>query len=515
MMANTQMTHHDALSYLRQVIQPNAKFVADTRILVEGDVFLAYSVGHGKALRDGRIYIPQALSQGAAYVLYQPHIDKTNLAIWESELDERCIAVPDLPKYAGWIGSEWYGNPSATIPVIGVTGTNGKTSVTQWLAQSLSERAAVIGTLGSGFVNQLQGLGYTTPDAPRLQMEFANLRQQGAQYIALEVSSHALEQGRVNGTHFACAIFTNLSRDHLDYHGSMAEYGASKARLFSDFHPKNVVINIDDPFGRELLMKMATREDTLIWAYGMNQRSFVGLEKLQHRFKSIYFNRFMFVNNAYQCELRIDGMNHLATVPVLGTFNLSNALAVISTLMIFGISIPDALERASKLRPVLGRMEIIHSDRNDTPLMVVDYAHTPDALQKVLETLKLITQERGGKLVCVFGCGGDRDQEKRPMMGAIAQKYADHVIVTSDNPRSEDPQHIMEMIVAGMSHDYRRSVELINDRAAAIMTAVRNSQNRDVVLVAGKGHETMQEIKGKRFDFSDQSHLRLVGGGSI
>lgn len=513
MMANTQMTHRDVLPYLRQSLEPSAKFVADTRLVAKGDVFLAYSVGHGKALRDGRIYIAQALSQGAAYVLYQPNTDGTRSLAWESELDERCIAVPDLATHAGWLSSQWYGKPSEAVPVIGVTGTNGKTSVTQWLAQCLSERAAVIGTLGCGFPNQLQGLGYTTPDAPRLQMELASLKAKGAEYIALEVSSHALEQGRVNGTHFACAVFTNLSRDHLDYHGSMAEYGAAKARLFLDFHPRNVVINIDDSFGRELLMSMATREDVKIWAYGMCQTSFDGLEKLSSRFKAIYFQEHTFGKNAYQCQLSIDGINHSVTIPVLGIFNLSNALAVISTLMAFGI--PGALKRLSNLKPVLGRMEVIHSDRADMPLMVVDYAHTPDALQKVLETLKPIAQGRGGKLVCVFGCGGDRDQEKRPMMGAIAQSIADHVIVTSDNPRFEDPQDIMNMIVAGMSDYHTSSVELIADRAAAIMTAVRHAQAHDVVLVAGKGHETTQEIQGKRFDFSDQAHLRLVSGGLI
>ncbi len=513
MMANMQMTHRDVLPYLRQSLAPSAKLVADTRLITKGDVFLAYSVGHGKALRDGRIYIAQALSRGVAYVLFEPNTDESQSAAWETDLDERCIAVPELAKHAGYLSSEWYDKPSEVVPVIGVTGTNGKTSVTQWLAQCLSERAAVIGTLGSGFPNQLQGLGYTTPDAPRLQTELASLKAKGAEYIALEVSSHALEQGRVNGTHFACAVFTNLSRDHLDYHGSMAEYGAVKAQLFFDFHPRNVVINIDDSFGRELLMNMVTREDVEIWAYGICQTSFDGLEKFSSQFKAIYFQEYTFGKNAYQCQLSIDGNNHSVTIPVLGVFNLSNALAVISTLMVFGI--PDALKRLSNLKPVLGRMEVIYSDRADTPLMVVDYAHTPDALQKVLETLKPIAQGRGGKLVCVFGCGGDRDQEKRSMMGAVAQSIADHVIITSDNPRSEDPQAIMNMIVAGMSDHHTSSVELIADRAAAIMTAVRQAQADDVVLVAGKGHETTQEIQGKRFDFSDQAHLRLVSGGAV
>ena len=513
MMANTQMTHQDALAYLRQAVAPSAQLVADTRQLSTGDVFIAYAVGHGKALRDGRLYIAKALKDGAASVLYQPYDDHAAIPDWEADLDERCIAVTDLAAQAGWIASEWYGSPSKALHVIGVTGTNGKTSVTQWLAQSMAKHAAVIGTLGSGFVNQLRDLGYTTPDAPRLQTELAELKKRGAQYVALEVSSHALEQGRVNGTHFACAVFTNLSRDHLDYHGSMAEYGAAKAKLFNDFCPKNAVLNMDDPFGRELFINLAVHPQMTVWAYALNQDAFTGLEKLPQRFKPIYFEQYTFVKNTYQCQLVIEGVTHSVSIPVLGLFNLSNALAVVSSLMALGIGVVDILKHISALMPVNGRMEIVHGDCSDAPLMVVDYAHTPDALQKVLQTLRPIAEERHGKIVCVFGCGGDRDQTKRPMMGAIAQTYADHVIVTSDNPRSEDPQAILKMIVSGMRSNAPLSYEMIVDRAAAIMSAVRKAKVNDIVLLAGKGHETTQEINGKRFDFSDQAHLRLASGG--
>lgn len=515
MMANIQMTRQDVLLFLRQEIVPTAKLVSDTRQITEGDVYLAYAVGHGKALRDGRPYIKKALDQGASYVLYAPQNNHEQTANWELDLDERCIAVENLAIDAGWIVSEWCGNPSQNMKLIGVTGTNGKTSVTQWLAQTLPEKTAVIGTLGSGFLNQLQNLGYTTPDAPRLQNELTEFNKQGVAYVALEVSSHALEQGRVNGTHFDCAVFTNLSRDHLDYHGTMADYGAAKAKLFKDFQLKHAVINIDDSFGRELLTELLVKKSVTVWAYGLNQSSFKLLEKIQDRFHAIYFEEVLFQKNAYQCNVVVDDDQYQASIPVVGLFNLSNALAVLSTLIATGIDISDAVRKISSLRSVQGRMEIIDVNGGNAPMMVVDYAHTPDALQKVLETLKPIANQRQGKIICVFGCGGDRDTEKRSMMGSIAQRLADHVIITSDNPRYEDPQKIMEMIEAGVDRSHNLSIEKIVDRASAILSAVKIAKTNDIILVAGKGHETTQEIQGKRFEFSDQVHLRLAFGGLV
>lgn len=516
MMAGIQMTRQDVLLQLQQALNPSAKFVADTRQLKVGDVFMAYSVGHGKALRDGRLHIANAISLGAVYVLYQPNHDQSQVSAWESDVDnERCIAVENLALEAGWITSEWYGRPSQTLKVIGVTGTNGKTSVTQWLAQALGHHAAVIGTLGIGFINQLRDVGYTTPDAPRLQTELFDLKQQGAQSVALEVSSHALEQGRVIGTHFDCTVFTNLSRDHLDYHSTMAEYGAVKAKLFQDFHPKKAVINIEDAFGRELLMSLMMRQSISVWAYALNRSALLGLEKFQDRFTPIFLEEFILSHDSYRCSLVFDRKQYPINIPVLGEFNLSNALAVIATLLAEGMNISEVQTRISRLVSVTGRMEIIKTDNPLSPLLVVDYAHTPDALQKVLETLQPIANLRKGQIYCVFGCGGDRDLEKRPMMGKIAQDHANHVIVTSDNPRTEDPLQIMQMITAGMqveknTADSQKSVAVITDRAAAIMSAVRHAKPQDIVLLAGKGHETTQEIQGKRFDFSDQAHLRLV-----
>jgi len=520
MMAAIHMTRHEALLYLQQFVLPTATISTDTRQVKVGDIFMAYAVGHSKALRDGRPYIARALEMGAACVLYQENDDCSQSHTWEVDLDdERCIAIENLAEHAGWIAAEWYGGPSQTLKLVGVTGTNGKTSVTQWLAQTLSKRAAVIGTLGVGFVDQLHEVGYTTPDAPRLQTELFQLKQQGADYVALEVSSHALDQGRVNGTYFDSAVFTNLSQDHLDYHGTMAIYGATKAKLFKEFNAKNIVINIEDSFGRSLFMNLVEQISKIIWLYALQPAAFNHLEGLKDRFKSVYLQEYCFIKNAYQCKVVIDGSVYPCSIPVLGEFNLANALAVIATLMTQGMSASEALRRIEHVSPVKGRMEIIKGVKADAPMMVVDYAHTPDALQKVLETLRPIASIRGGQIYCVFGCGGDRDQEKRPLMGHIARNGAEHVFITSDNPRSEDPLLIMQMIVAGIQHktnskDSDSPVELIADRAAAIMSAVRQANPQDIVLVAGKGHETTQEIKGKRFDFSDQAHLRLVSGGA-
>lgn len=266
-------------------------------------------------------------------------------------------------------------------------------------------------------------------------------------------------------------------------------------------------------------MDLVKQIGKIIWLYALQPTAFNHLEGLKDRFKSVYLQEYCFTENAYQCKIVIDGSVYPCSIPVLGEFNLANALAVIATLMTQGMSASEALRRIEHVSPVKGRMEIIKGVKADAPMMVVDYAHTPDALQKVLETLRPIASIRGGQIYCVFGCGGDRDQEKRPLMGHIARNGAEHVFITSDNPRSEDPLLIMQMIVAGIQHktnskDSDSPVELIAERAAAIMSAVRQAKPQDIVLVAGKGHETTQEFNGKRFDFSDQVHLRLVSGGA-
>jgi UDP-N-acetylmuramoyl-L-alanyl-D-glutamate--2,6-diaminopimelate ligase len=510
----TLIKPEQAIDHLRRLALPTARIVSDTRQIKVGDVFLAYRVGHGAAIQDSRPYITDALDVGVAAVVYDP----ADLESISALSDARCFALENLSAHAGLICSEWYGNPSNQMMVFGVTGTNGKTSITQWLSQALDRpksRAAVMGTLGVGFPGHLEATGYTTPNAARLQTELKVLLDSNAKQIAMEVSSHALEQGRVNGVQFTTAVFSNLSQDHLDYHGSMAEYAAVKFRLFQFPGLRNAVINLEDPLGRELAMQLLAKTGVQVWGYAVDRNAFAGFEKFGRRLHTIFSSEMRFKDNGYQggFEWQDHGRFEIS-VPVIGEFNLSNCLALWSCLLAGGIEPADAGKRIELLKPVSGRMEMVLGNTHNTgPLVIVDYAHTPDALEKVLNALRPITADRNGKLWCIFGCGGDRDSSKRPIMGRIASQLADHIIITSDNPRSENPAHISADIQAGMVSS--ESVQIILDRAAAILSGVRNADSNDVVLIAGKGHETSQEINGKKVDFSDQEHILLAGGGSV
>ena len=509
------------IEHLHSLASPSAKVSADSRQIESGDIFFAYPVGHGNALRDGRQYIEAALKNGAAVVVLDP-------TDFESEyLDHpQCVAIKNLASKAGEICAQWYGYPSQKLRMIGVTGTNGKTSITQWLASALDgvdHRTAVLGTLGTGFVGSLAQTGYTTPDAPRLQTELARLRDRGAQFVAMEVSSHALEQQRVAGVELTAAIFTNLSHDHLDYHGSMAEYAAAKATLFQQAGLQLAIINLDDVFGRELAIQLLTKESSkdnlAVWGYGLSAKAFAGFEKWHSRLKRVYAQNTQLQQAAYTTEFVSEAEQpEEISAAIIGEFNLSNYLAVWTTLRALGFSAAEATSRLSRVQPVPGRMELMSPSKSRQakgPLVVVDYAHTPDALNKVLQALRPIAVQRGGEVWCVFGCGGDRDEGKRPQMGQVAFAGADHIVVTSDNPRSEDPEKIIAMILAGMPSTTTMlgsSILSITDRAAAILAAVRNAQMNDVILVAGKGHESSQEIRGKRVEFSDQTHVQLALG---
>ena len=504
------------IDHLRSLADSSAQVSADSRHIHAGDIFFAYPVGHGKALRDGRDYIDAALQNGAAAVVFDP----IGLGADYSE-HPQCFAIENLAEKVGKLCAQWYGEPSNQLKMIGVTGTNGKTSITQWLAKALDQpthRTAVLGTLGAGFPGALEKTGYTTPDAPKLQTQLKELLDAGAQQVAIEVSSHALHQDRIAGTSFNCAVFTNLTQDHLDYHGSMANYAEAKAKLFSQPGIEHAVLNLDDAFGRELAMNLLARNDLKVWAYALNSDTFKGFEQFGDRLQRIYATNIVLNHAGYDTVFTHEGFNSNAlNIPLLGEFNLSNALAVWTTLLTQGLTADEASKRVSQLQPVIGRMELISLGKNsksDGPLAVVDYAHTPDALQKTLEALRPIAQQRNGKLWCVFGCGGDRDSGKRSQMGSVAAQYADQIIITSDNPRSEDPQAIIDMICQGINLQ-AGNVQKIADRAAAIMASIRHADVRDVVLVAGKGHETIQEINGKSFDFSDQEHIRLAGGGLV
>ncbi|PRF42212.1 UDP-N-acetylmuramoyl-L-alanyl-D-glutamate--2,6-diaminopimelate ligase [Burkholderia multivorans] len=484
-----------ALAWLRQHVAPAAQLHADTRSLRAGDVFVAYAVDGA----DNRAFIADALARGAAAVLYQPE----GLAATPNA--PVALAVPALDQLAGEIASGWYGDPSDGLLAIGVTGTNGKTSCTQWIAAALTalhQPCAIIGTLGSGMPGHLVPTGFTTPDAPQLQRSLAQLRDGGAQAVAMEVSSHALHQGRVNGTAFDIAVFTNLTQDHLDYHRTFEAYEAAKAKLFAWRGLRAAVVNRDDAAGRRLLEKLAGRVRTIAYGIGDAQqapdadRELVALDV-----------RATATGTAFR--LRSSWGDADVEVGTLGTFNVSNLLAVLGALLAADVPFDAALAEIARLEPVNGRMQRLGGRlQNDEPLVVIDYAHTPDALEKTLDALRPIAVARGGRLVCMFGCGGDRDATKRPLMGAIAERLADDVVVTSDNPRSEDPQAIIEQIVAGMAAPDR--ARRIEDRASAILQAVRGAAREDVVVLAGKGHEATQEIMGKKRAFSDQDHARLA-----
>jgi UDP-N-acetylmuramoyl-L-alanyl-D-glutamate--2,6-diaminopimelate ligase len=492
-----------ALDWLRAHALPGAHLHADTRTLAAGDVFLAYAVDGA----DNRGHIARALESGAAAVLYQPEG-------LESSVDApAALAVPALNELAGEIASRWYGAPSESMLTIGVTGTNGKTSCSQWIASALSALSrpcAVVGTLGSGMPGRLVQTGFTTPDAPQLQRSLAHFAAAGAKAVAMEVSSHALHQGRVNGTAFDIAVFTNLTQDHLDYHRTFEAYEAAKARLFDWPTLTAAVINLDDAAGRRLIARTAGRVRTI--AYGIDtvgSTSAADACPVAGAAALLCATRVRATPTGTAFHLSSDWGDADVEVGTLGTFNVSNLLAVLGALLAADVPFAEALGELAKLEPVNGRMQRLGGRlANDEPLVVVDYAHTPDALEKTLEALRPIAEARGGKLVCVFGCGGDRDSTKRPLMGAIAERLADVVVVTSDNPRSENPRSIIEQILAGMTDAPRaRAVE---DRANAILQTVRGAAREDVVVLAGKGHEATQEIMGKKRVFSDQDHARLA-----
>ena len=508
-------TNH-LIDHLHTLANSSAKVCTDSRQIQFGDIFFAYPVGHGNALSDGRQFIGTALDRGAAAVVFDP------VGMSSQFIDHpQCFAVESLAEKAGELCAQWYDHPSKELKIIGVTGTNGKTSITQWLAQALdasNHRTAVLGTLGTGFPGALVQTGYTTPDAPKLQTQLAELHRAGAKQVAMEVSSHALHQERTAGTEFNCAVFTNLTQDHLDYHGSMADYAEAKAKLFQQAGLKHAVINLDDTFGRELAMNLLVKDGLKVWAYALSQSAFQGFEKFGDHLQRIFAKNTVLSGSGYDSTFVCEGVGGVQLhIPLLGEFNISNALAVWAVLLTQGMGIEDAAKKISQLNPVIGRMELIplgKQQKTEGLLAVVDYAHTPDALEKTLQALRPIADQRGGKLWCVFGCGGNRDAGKRSQMGAVAERNADHILITSDNPRSEDPQLIMQMIRSGMTMD-KKSIQIIADRAAAIMAAIRHADARDIVLVAGKGHETTQEINGKKFDFSDQEHIRLAAGGAI
>lgn len=462
------------LAELKARLPAGARLVADSREVRPGDVFLAFP----GAVHDGRHYIAAAAAAGAAAVLWE-----AEGAHWPADVALDNHPVFSLRQQAAALANAWWDTPSRQLWMIGITGTNGKTSVCHWLAQCLEaqgRRAAIIGTLGNGPVGALKGSAHTTPDAVRLHGLLADFRAAGIEAVAMEVSSHALDQGRVEGVHFDVAVLTNLSRDHLDYHGDMAAYAQAKARLFAFPGLRHAVLNLDDEFGQSLAAQLAGGA-TRVLGYGLEQGELRGrLRRLDDRGLSLA------VESPWgQAEL---------TSPLLGHFNASNLLAALGALLVSDVPLHAAITALSTVRSVAGRMQRLGGAGQ--PTVIVDYAHTPDALEQVLRTLRSLAC---GRIVCVFGCGGGRDRGKRPLMGEVASALADQVVVTSDNPRHEDPAKIAADILAGMPPGQT----VILEREAAIQTAIAAASAEDIVLIAGKGHETYQEIAGERRPFSD------------
>lgn len=450
----------------------------DSRQVKPGDLFLAVP----GAQVDGRLYITDAIARGAAAVAYEsegaPDIQDSAAML---------LPVKDLQGQLSAIAGRFYGEASRALTMVGVTGTNGKTTVSQLLAQALEalgEKCAVIGTLGNGFLGALKAGVHTTPDPIQLQAALADIQLAGADAVVMEVSSHGLQQQRLAAVDMDTAVLTNLTRDHLDYHGSMRAYAQAKAQLFAWPNLRARVLNLDDAFGAELAQQYAKQ--------GLTTYS------IENTDAHVHCSQFTFGMDGIQAYVVTTQGEAWLRSSLLGRFNLSNLLAVVATLSSMGYAMGEILSVMPKLRAPAGRMQALAHEGQ--PLVVVDYAHTPDALQQVLLAIRPHVAQ-GGRLWVVFGCGGDRDKGKRPLMAQVAQTHADVLVVTDDNPRTEAAAVIRQEILAGLTAEI--AVSEIAERAQAIAYAIGEAQPGDVVVIAGKGHEDYQEINGVRTHFSD------------
>ncbi|MDR3492040.1 MAG: UDP-N-acetylmuramoyl-L-alanyl-D-glutamate--2,6-diaminopimelate ligase [Gammaproteobacteria bacterium] len=468
----------------------------DSRILQKGELFFACK----GANLDATQFISDAIKKGASAVLYDASARLDGL---DFETDISIIPITNLNHQISKIAAIFFDHPAESLKIIGITGTNGKTSCSHFIAaalQNLTIPCGVIGTLGNGIYGNIQSGNLTTPDPITLQKLFFEFVKSGVKYVAMEVSSHSIDQGRINDVPFEIGIFTNLTRDHLDYHGDMETYGAVKKRLFTDYAVKYAVINIDDSFGRSLADAIFTTRDVI--AYSTNE--------IKNFSMPLVFAR--------DIQFDITGLHAKISTPwgagdlhvnVIGLFNLSNLLAVISALCILDIPLTKILESMSQLSSVPGRMQCF-GGKKTLPLVVVDYAHTPDALEKTLQALREHTK---GKLYCLFGCGGDRDKGKRPLMASIAERYADKIIVTNDNPRFENPESIVTDILLGFTNLDKVIIEY--DRLLAIQTIISHAKAGDCVLIAGKGAETYQIIQDQKQPFSDVEVVKEILGEKV
>ncbi len=455
----------------------------DSRAVQAGDAFVAIA-GFGA---HGLNFAGQAKEKGASAILFEPPVPEG------LEAPKGAIAVPGLRARMGALADRFHASPSQDMKMVGVTGTNGKTSTVQLLAQAWhlrGTRCATVGTLGAGMYGEVVPTGFTTPLVLQMHALLAQFRDAGAKAVAMEVSSHALDQGRVDAVHFDVGVFTNLTRDHLDYHGDMVRYGAAKALLFSRPDLKSAVINLDDEYGRQLFGNLPHG----VQRVGLSSRGQAGAE--------VSADQLRLDGSGISFDLVIGSESNPVQSRLLGRFNVDNLLAVAGTLYALGDAPADVARTLSRLMPIHGRMNRLGGDEK-APLVVIDYAHTPDALEQALSSLR---DHVHGRLVCVFGCGGERDTGKRPQMAAIAERLADVVVVTDDNPRGEDGDRIVADILAGFTRP--QDVTVLRDRGAAIAHAIAQAGNDDIVLVAGKGHEPYQEIHGVRHPFDDTAVAR-------
>ncbi len=430
--------------------------------------------------------LEEALERGAAAVIYEPDSRQA-----QPDAEVPCVAVSELSRHLSEIAGRFYRHPSQSLPTIGITGTDGKTSTSHLIAQilnSLQRPCGVIGTLGAGPLEALCSTGHTTPDAVRLQAELFKMVQRGDTAAILEVSSHALAQYRCDAVRFETAVFTTLGHDHLDYHRTQEDYAAAKRRLFVELQPKRAILNVDDAYGRQLAQELESK--TEVHTCALQEVADVTAREVRLQPQGLEF------------EWVLKDRQYSVAVPGLyGRFNVINLLLSASAAQAHGASPEDIAQAMSALRPVPGRLECVARQ----PWVFIDYAHTPQALEAALRAL---SEHFEAPLHCVFGCGGDRDRAKRPRMGTVAEQWASHVTLTSDNPRGEAPQQILDEIAAGMSAP--SSVSIQPDRAQAIRQAVQKAGSDEVVLIAGKGHETVQEIQGIRHPFSDHAHVHEV-----
>ncbi|MSQ56563.1 MAG: UDP-N-acetylmuramoyl-L-alanyl-D-glutamate--2,6-diaminopimelate ligase [Limnohabitans sp.] len=472
----------------------NGQLHVDSRRISKGDGFIAWPGD----IHDGRQYVSQAIANGASACLVEAQ--GCEAFDW-SQNPQHLGSYFNLKKDSGPIAAAYYENPSAQLNVLAVTGTNGKTSTAWWLAQALmhlGKRCGIVGTLGIGEIDDLDDTVLTTPDPVLLQSHLRKMVDRGVRACAIEASSIGLAEHRLAGTEIRMGIFTNFTQDHLDYHGTMQAYWQAKAVLFDDSHMQVAVINIDDEKGQLLAKQLAQKKHpATLWTVGVQNNARIRAQSIRHSNDESAGLTFDVVEGVLSIQLKSQ---------MLGLYNVHNHLGVIASLRACGYELKAAVQACESLTAVPGRMQRIV--QTGKPQVVIDYAHTPDALEKVLQSLNELAHQSNGKLICVVGCGGDRDKSKRAQMAQIAEQGSDRLVLTTDNPRSENPQSILDDMCLGLSNKFNAHIEI--GRAKAIALSITQANKNDIVLIAGKGHENYQEVEGVRHHFSDEMHAHLA-----